>query len=128
MRLAVENPQGGSLALNRNVGCQEPALRSGREAPSSFGRRRRRASRRTRRSVSVATSQAGRGTECARPEALRLPRLRGTLSGIVTRIAETRGDHGDRLSEAIARLEHHAALPYNELREAWTSTSSNTSR
>jgi hypothetical protein len=52
----------------KNEGCQEPALRSGREAPSSSGRRRRRAARRTRRSVSIAPPKAGRGTECARPE------------------------------------------------------------
>ncbi len=56
-----KKPQGGSLALSRNEGRQEPALRSGREAPSSFGRRQRRAVRRTRRSVSIASPQAGRG-------------------------------------------------------------------
>jgi hypothetical protein len=43
----------------------------------------------TRRSVSIAPSQAGRGTECDRHEALRLRRLRRTTSGIVTRRAET---------------------------------------
>ncbi len=53
---------------SQNEGCQEPALRSGREAPSSSGRRRRRAARRTRRSVSIAPPKAGRGTECARRE------------------------------------------------------------
>jgi hypothetical protein len=77
-----KKPQGGSLALSRNEGRQEPALRSGREAPSSFGRRQRRAVRRTRRSVSIASPQAGRGTECDRPEALRMRRLRRTTSGI----------------------------------------------
>ena len=51
-----------------NEGCQEPVLRSGREAPSSSGRRRRRATRHTRRSVSIAPPKAGRGTECARTE------------------------------------------------------------
>jgi hypothetical protein len=59
---------GEYLPRLENEGCQEPALRSGREAPSSSGRRRRRATRRTRRSVSIAPPKAGRGTECARME------------------------------------------------------------
>src|SRR5216684_6619421 len=40
---------------------------------------------------SIAPPQAGRGTECDRPEALRLRRLRRITSGIVTEWAETRG-------------------------------------
>jgi hypothetical protein len=54
--------------MRHKEGWQEPTLRSGRDAPSSCGRRGRRATRRTRRSVSIAPPKAGRGTECARPE------------------------------------------------------------
>jgi hypothetical protein len=42
----------------------------------SSGRCRRRAARRTLRSVSIAPPKAGRGTECARPGALDARRLR----------------------------------------------------
>ena len=78
-----KKPQGGSLALSRNEGRQEPALRSGREAPSSFGPapKARSAAHPQERQHSVAASGT-RGTECDRPEALRMRRLRRTTSGI----------------------------------------------
>jgi hypothetical protein len=72
--LAAENDRHSVVnclrELSRNESCQEPALRSGRDAPSSFGRRRRRA---------AWPPQAGRGTECA--EVFRLPRLRHPRQG-----------------------------------------------
>jgi hypothetical protein len=90
--------------LSRNEGCQEPALRSGRKAPSSFGRGRRPATRRTCRSVSIAPPQAGRGM-CGRRKALRWRRLRRITSGIDTWTSgDAREDHGPNLSEAIAWL------------------------
>jgi hypothetical protein len=86
---AAGRPQknGEAPALHsQNEGCQEPALWGGREAPSRSGRRRRRAARRTRRSVSIAPPKAGRGTECARPELSTRGARAAPASGIVTRM------------------------------------------
>ena len=81
--------QGRDLA-QKNEGCQEPVLRSGREAPPSSGRRRRRATRRTRRSVSIAPPKAGRGTECARRK-LSMP---GTVCPQWGTLRSVSGAHG----------------------------------
>src|SRR6516164_10944034 len=65
-----------------------PGARSSKRAGSAVelpGRRRRRATRRTRRSVSIAPQKAGRGTDCARPELSVRRYLRRPASGIVTK-------------------------------------------
>jgi len=96
-------PMLGSRPFVENEGCQEPALRSGREAPSSSGRRRRRAARRTRRSVSIAPPKAGRGTECA-GRSSHIRRLRRTTSGIVTRMGGDAARDGGQLRRECAAL------------------------
>src|SRR5579864_2085392 len=95
-------------ASQENEGCQEPALRSGREAPSSSGRRRRRASRRTRRSVSIAPPKAGRGTECARREFSVHPALAPPSTREVDAPqAQSVAGH-TRMSRTAASTEHYA--------------------
>ena len=59
----------------------------------------------------MAPPQVGRGTECDRPEALRLQRRCRITSGIVTRTGgDAREDHGRSLSEVIARVRAPHAL------------------
>ena len=80
------------IRLRHKKGWQEPALRSGRDAPSSCGRRGRRATRRTRRSVSIAPPKAGRGTSApgrSSPYAELAPRSR---QGSSPEWAETRAN------------------------------------
>ena len=58
---SVGRPRKVSLAFSRNEGCQEPALRCGQDAPSSFGRRRGRgnAAQPQKRQHSAARPDAG---------------------------------------------------------------------
>src|SRR6266851_5616684 len=93
-----------SLRSSQNEACQEPAFRSGREAPSSFGRRRRRAPRRSRRSVSIAPPKAGRGTECDRPELSVSGACAAPQNGSSPERAETR-------AELVANLWRERAAP-----------------
>jgi hypothetical protein len=102
---AGRRQNGKAAALHsQNEGCQEPALRSGRDAPTSSGRRRRRAARRTRRSVSIAPPKAGRGTECARPELSVCGACAALRQGPVTRMDGDAGGDGSQLWRECAAL------------------------
>src|SRR5260370_41851025 len=62
--------------------ARSPHFEAGGKRRRVSARRQRRAVRRTRRSVSIASPQAGGGTERDRPEALRMRRPRRATSGV----------------------------------------------
>src|SRR6266852_9739122 len=68
---------------SKNEGCQEPALRSGRQGPLSF--RPPPKARNATHPPERQQSAVGGGTECDRSEALRSMHLRRTASALINR-------------------------------------------